>query len=105
MKICLAKYFSGDCVICTVEGRHYIMSLFDPDYAKLLYLQSCTNSRDAVESVLQRVVTVNMTGFPGISMATYKFTTSYENSLRRMIVVTKRELRFEQGLSFQSSRK
>ena len=97
MKVCLAKYSSGDCIICTVEGRHYIMSFFDPDYTKLLYLQSRTNSRDVVESVLQRVVTVNMAGFPEISMATYKFTTSCENSLRRIIVVTKRGLRFEQG--------
>ena len=104
MKVCLTKY-SGDCVICTVEGRRYTTYFFDQDYVKLLYLQSYTNSRDAVESVLQRIVTVNMTGSPGRLMATYKFTINCENSLRCIILVNKRELRFEQGLSFQTSRK
>jgi hypothetical protein len=105
MKVWLTKYSSGDCVICTVEGCHYTTYFFDPDYAKLIYLQSCTNSRKVVEPVLQRVVTVSMTGLPRILMATCKFTTNCENSLRRMILVNKRELRFEQGLSFRSSRK
>jgi len=105
MKVCLTKYSSGDCVICTVEGRRYTVYFFDPDYAKLLYLQSHTNSRDVVESALERVVTVNMTGLPGILMATCKFTINWENSLRCMLAVNKRELRFEQGLYFQSSRK
>jgi hypothetical protein len=104
MKVRLTKYSSGDCIICTVKERRYISAFFYPDYAKGLYLQSCTNSIDVVASVLQRVVTVNMTGLPGVLMATCKLTTSCENSLRCMISVNKRELRFEQGLSFQSSR-
>jgi hypothetical protein len=104
MKVCLMKYAAGDCIIYTVKGRHYTTYFFDQDYAKLLCLQSCTNSRDVVESVLQRLVTVNMTGLPGILMATCKFTTSCENSLRCMITTDSKKLQFSQGLSFQSSR-
>jgi hypothetical protein len=103
MKICLAQDFSGEYRFNTVDG-HNITYFFNPKRQRLLYLQSYTNLRSNRELVSLRIVTINMKGSSKKVTISRKYS-EYEYCLRCMISTDRNNLRFEQGLAFQTSRK
>jgi hypothetical protein len=104
MKTYLVQAFSGEYHIYTVDGYN-ITYFFNPKRKRLIYLQSYNNVRSNRELVSQRIVTIKTKSPSGKVIATRDFTSDYVDRLRCMITADSKNLLFEQGLSFQSSRK
>jgi hypothetical protein len=103
MKIYLVQDFSGEHRLYTVDG-HNITYCFNPKRQGLLYLQSYTSLRSKREPVSLRIVTISSKG-SSEKVAVSRKLSEYEFCLRCMITTDSNILRFEQGLSFQASRK
>jgi hypothetical protein len=105
MKVCLVQNSFGGYNLRTFDKCNYLTYSFHPVRFDSLYLQSYTNVRAKSELVSQRIVTIKTKGPSGEVIATCKFTSGYVDCLHCMLLVDSKVLRFEQVLSFQSSRK
>jgi hypothetical protein len=105
MKVYLTQNPFGGYQLRTFDGRKYRTYLFYPNRCKSIYIQSYTNVRAKCELVSQRIVTIKAKGPSGEVIATYELTSGYVDRLCCMLFVDSKVLRFEQGLSFRSSRK
>jgi len=105
MKVSLTEELSGKYTIHTTDRRKYISFLFAPNRCKSLCIRSYNKLRDKNELTSLRIVTISRKGSSEKVTVACNLTSEYEQGLRCMISTDSKKLQFNQGLSFQVSRK
>jgi hypothetical protein len=104
MKIYVIKNRSGEYNFADDINR-YISYNFDLDDPKLIFLYSYRKLRTHCRATLERKVTIQTESSSNELIAKYDLLRSCANCLQQTIITDGKKLQFEQGLSFQSSRK
>jgi len=107
MKIYVVKNRSGEYNFYnfTDDKNCYISYNFNLNDPKLIFLYSFSRLRTHCRATLERRVTIQTKSPSGELIAKYDLLKSYANCLLQIIITDGKKLQFEQGLSFQSSRK
>jgi hypothetical protein len=104
MKIYVIKNRAGEYNF-TDDTNRYISYNFNLNDPKLIFLYTYSKLRARCRATLERRVTIRTESSSSELIAKYDLLRSYANCLQQTIITDGKKLQFEQGLSFQSSRK